>query len=659
MEDGSLEPLPKKNIDTGAGLERIAAVVQGKTNNFETDLLFPILEEAGKITGSQYGKNPEINFSLKVITDHARAVTFLVNDGVIPSNEGRGYILRRILRRAVRHGRLLGYKDLFMYKMVDKVVEKFEVAYPDLRKNLENIRKIVKIEEEKFSNTLDQGIQLVNQEIDNLLVNGKNKLDGEISFKLYDTYGFPYELTEEIAEERGITVLREEFEAKMEEQKEKARSAREVVMEKGQDSFIEEFYDKYGVTEFTGYEKTEDEGKLLSLREAKDRKYLLIFDKTPFYAESGGQVGDQGKIYSDNFAGKVLDVQKQKDIFIHTVKLEKGMPEENKTYKLEVDVVKRLDTAKNHTATHLLHKALREIVGTHVQQAGSLVDSEKLRFDFSHYEALTEEQLSKIEDTVNEKIREGIEVVVSHYSIEEAKKLGAMMLFGDKYGDIVRVVDVPSFSTELCGGTHIDNIGKIGLFKIVSESGIAAGVRRIEAKTGYGAYLVEKVEADILKNIEQKLKATNSNLVEKVEKNLETLKDTEKELEILKQKLALFETKAAISGMEEIGGVKVLIAAFKDKSTEDLRTMIDTIKDNNEKAIIVLASTQDKLAFAVGVTKTLTDKIKAGDLVKKLAEITGGKGGGRPDFAQAGGKDEGKLLDAFKEVREIIGAKLV
>ena len=658
MEDGSLEPLPKKNIDTGAGLERIAAVVQGKANNFETDLLFPILEEAAKITGSQYAKNSETDFSLKVITDHVRAVTFLVNDGVIPSNEGRGYILRRILRRAVRHGRLLGYTDLFMYKMVDKVVEKFEVAYPDLRKNLENIRKIVKIEEEKFSNTLDQGIQLVNQEIDNLLANRRNKLDGEISFKLYDTYGFPYELTEEIAEERGVTVLREEFEAKMEEQKEKARSAREVVMEKGQDSFIEEFYDKYGVTEFTGYEKIKDEGKLLSLREAKDGKYLLIFDKTPFYAESGGQVGDQGKVYSDDFEAKVLDVQKQKDIFIHTVELEKGMAEENKTYKLEIDIVKRLDTAKNHTATHLLHKALREVVGTHVQQAGSLVDSEKLRFDFSHYEALTAEQLSKIEDIVNEKIREGIEVAVSHHSIEEAKKLGAMMLFGDKYGDVVRVVDVPSFSTELCGGTHIDNIGKIGLFKIVSEGGIAAGVRRIEAKTGYGAYLVEREEANILKAIEKKLKATNLNLVEKVEKTLETLKDTEKELETLKQKLALFETKSAISDMEEIGGAKVLIATFKDKSTEDLRTMIDTIKDNNEKAIIVLASTQDKLSFAVGVTKTLTDKIKAGDLVKKLAEITGGKGGGRPDFAQAGGKDEEKLLDAFKEVREIIESKL-
>ncbi len=554
---------------------------------------------------------------------------------------------------------MLGYKDLFMYKMVDKVVEKFEVAYPDLKKNLGNIRKIVKIEEEKFSNTLDQGIQLVNQEIDNLLANGKNKLDGEISFKLYDTYGFPYELTEEIAEERGVTVLREEFEAKMEEQKEKARSAREVVMEKGQDSFIEKFYDKYGVTKFTGYEKTEDEGKLLSLREAKDGKYLLIFDKTPFYAESGGQVGDQGKIYSDSFVGKVLDVQKQKDIFIHTVEFEKGIAEENKTYKLVVDVVRRLDTAKNHTATHLLHKALREVVGTHVQQAGSLVDPEKLRFDFSHYEALTAEQLSKIENIVNEKIREGIEVSISYHNIEEAKKLGAMMLFGDKYGDMVRVVDVPGFSTELCGGTHIDNIGKIGLFKIISEGGIAAGVRRVEAKTGYGAYLVEKEEANILNDIEKKLKATNSNLVEKVEKTLETLKETEKELENLKQKLALFETKSVISGMEEINGVKVLIATFKDKSAEDLRTMIDAIKAENEKAIIVLASTQDKLAFAVGVTKTLTDKIKAGDLVKKLAEITGGKGGGRADFAQAGGKDEEKLLDAFKEVRGIIESKLL
>lgn len=659
MEDGSLEPLPKKNIDTGAGLERIAAVVQGKSNNFETDLLFPILEEAAKITGTKYGTSPETNFSLKVITDHARAVTFLVNDGVIPSNEGRGYILRRILRRAVRHGRLLGYTDLFMYKMVDKVVANFENAYPDLKKNLENIKKIVRIEEEKFSNTLDQGIQLVNQEIDNLLASGKNKLDGEISFKLYDTYGFPYELTEEIAEERGIIVLREEFEAKMEEQKEKARSAREVVMEKGQDSFIEEFYDKHGVTKFTGYEKTKDEAKLLSLREAKDGKYLLIFDQTPFYGESGGQVGDQGKIYSDNFSAKVLDVQKQKDIFIHTVEIEKGQAEENKTYTLEVDVVRRLDTAKNHTATHLLHKALREVVGTHVQQAGSLVEPDKLRFDFSHYEALTQEQLSKIENIVNEKIRESIDVDVSHHSIEEAKKMGAMMLFGDKYGDVVRVIDVPGFSTELCGGTHIDNIGKIGLFKIVSESGIAAGVRRIEAKTGYGAYLVEREEAETLKEIERKLKSSSNAVVEKVEKVLESLRDTEKELETLKQKIAAFESKEAISNMENICGNKLLIAGFKDKTSEDLRTMIDTLKAENENIIIVLASTFEKISFAAGVSKSLTNKIKAGDIVKKLAELTGGKGGGRPDFAQAGGKDESKIIEAFGAVREMIEEVLV
>lgn len=301
---------------------------------------------------------------------------------------------------------------------------------------------------------------------------------------------------------------------------------------------------------------------------------------------------------------------------------------------------------------------MREVVGTHVQQAGSLVDPDKLRFDFSHYEAVTAEQLAKIENIVNEKIREGIEVVVSHHSIEEAKNLGAMMLFGDKYGEVVRVVDVPGFSTELCGGTHIDNIAKIGLFKIVSEGGIAAGVRRIEAKTGYGAYLVEKEEADTLKEIEKKLKASNTNVVEKVEKTLESLKEAEKTLETLKQKIALFETKAALTGMEEINGAKVLIATFKDKSAEDLRTMIDTIKDNNEKAVVVLASTQDKLSFAVGVTKILTDKIKAGDLVKQLAEMTGGKGGGRPDFAQAGGKDESKLLDAFKEIRATIETKL-
>lgn len=658
-EDGSLEPLPKKNIDTGAGLERIAAVVQKKKNNFETDLLFPILEEASSITGKKYNESPEVDFSLKVITDHARAVTFLVNDGVIPSNEGRGYILRRILRRAVRHGRLLGYAELFMYRIIDKVVKNFEKAYPELRKNIQNIKKIVRIEEEKFSNTLDQGIQLVNNEIDNLIAERKNKLDGEISFKLYDTYGFPYELTEEIAQERGILVERKEFEAKMEEQKEKARSAREVVMEKGQDSFIEEFYDKYGITKFTGYDSAKDTGKLLSIKEIGENKYLLFFDKTPFYAESGGQVGDVGEIIAEDFIGKVLDTQKQKDIFFHTVEYVKGKAVEGKEYKLKVDLLRRMDISKNHTATHLLHKALKEVLGSHIQQAGSLVEADKLRFDFSHYEALTDEQLKKIENIVNEKIREAISVEVSYHTMDEAKAMGAVMLFGDKYGDIVRVIDVPEFSTELCGGVHVDNIGKIGLFKIISEGGIAAGIRRIEAKTGYGAYLYEKEEAEKIELIARKLKANSLDVVEKVDKLVETLKEKEREIENIKQKLANFESKSALTSMEEINGIKILLAKFSDKKAEDLRAMVDTIKDKEEKVVVVLASTLDnKLAFTVGVSKSLTDRVKAGDIVKKLAETTGGKGGGRPDFAQAGGKDLEKLEAAMKEVRNILKEKL-
>lgn len=655
MEDGHLEPLPKKNIDTGAGLERIAAMVQGKENNFETDLLFPLVEEAARLTKVKYKEKPETDFSLKVITDHSRAVTFLIHDGVIPSNEGRGYVLRRILRRAVRHGRLLGKKELFLYHMVEKVVKQFAVAYPDLTDNLENIQKIVKIEEEKFSNTLDQGIQLVNEQIDLCLNVGEKKLSGDVSFKLYDTYGFPYELTEEICRERGIEVSQDEFLEKMEEQKEKARSARVVVMEKGQDSFVEEFYDKHGVTQFTGYEKKEEQATLLSCRELEEGKLLLIFDKTPFYAESGGQVGDTGEILSDTFLGEVLDTKKQKDIFFHTVKVIKGEASEGEEYTLRVDTKRRLDTSKNHTATHLLHKALREVLGGHIQQAGSLVDPDKLRFDFSHYEAMTAEQLSQVERIVNEQIREAKKVSISYHNMEEAKAMGAVMLFGDKYGDVVRVVDIPDFSTELCGGIHIDNIGKIGLFKIVSEGGIAAGVRRIEARTGFGAYLFEKEEADKISAIAQKLKSSNGEIVEKVEKLAEAFREKEKELESMKQKMAALESKSMLANLEEIHGVKVLLTKFSDKKPEELRAMIDSIKDREETVVVILASTfENKISYAVGVSKNLVGKVKAGDLVKKLAEMTGGKGGGRPDFAQAGGKDFSQLDPALHEIRVIL-----
>ena len=654
MEDGSLEPLPKKNIDTGAGLERVTAMVQGKSNNFETDLLFPLVEEAGRLTNTKYGEDKEKDFSLKVITDHSRAVTFLINDGVIPSNEGRGYVLRRILRRAVRHGRLLGQSELFLYKMVDKVVEMMNEAYPDLNNNLEHIKKVVKIEEEKFSRTLDQGIQLVNQEIEKVKSEGGKKLSGDITFRLYDTYGFPYELTEEICEEKGVEVSREEFEAKMEEQKEKARAAREVVMEKGQDSFIEEFYDKYGATNFVGYETLKETAKLLSIREGKDGKTLMIFDTTPFYGESGGQTADIGVISGNGFEGKVVDVQKQKGIFTHTVEIVKGEAKEGEEYLLEVDEMNRLATAKNHTATHLLHKALREVLGTHVQQAGSLVNGQRLRFDFNHYEAMTSEEIEKVENLVNEKIAESLCVTVRNMSMDEAKKEGAMALFGDKYGDVVRVVKVDYFSIELCGGTHIDNIAKIGLFKIESESGIAAGVRRIEAVTGLGAYELVKKRERTLKEIAKTVKSDEANVVERVEKMTETLRENSKEIETLKAKITNYEAGSLNDAAEEINGVKVVIKTFKDKTAEELRQMVDSLKDKLGSCVVVLASGEDKAVFAVGVTKDLIGKVKAGNLVKEAAQIAGGNGGGRPDFAQAGGKDASKIEEAVAKVRETL-----
>ena len=651
-EDGSLEPLPKKNIDTGAGLERVTAMVQGKSNNFETDLLFPLVEEAGRLTNNKYGVSKEIDFSLKVITDHSRAVTFLINDGVIPSNEGRGYVLRRILRRAVRHGRLLGQTELFLNKMVDKVVSMMEEAYPDLRKNIDHIKKVVKIEEEKFSRTLDQGIQLVNQEIEKAKKDNQNKLSGEVTFKLYDTYGFPYELTEEICEENGVSVSKEEFEAKMEEQKEKARAAREVIMEKGQDSFIEDFYDKHGKTEFVGYETSTETAKLLNVREAKDGKLSMIFDKTPFYGESGGQTADHGTVTGNGFEGKVVDVQKQKGIFIHTVEVIAGTPVENEEYLLEIDQDNRMAIAKNHTATHLLHKALREVLGDHVQQAGSYVDAQRLRFDFNHYEGLTEEELEKVEDLVNAQIAKALDVTIKDMTMDEAKKEGAMALFGDKYGDVVRVVKVDDFSVELCGGTHIDNIAKVGLFKIESEGGIAAGVRRIEAVTGKEAYRLVKKLSENIKAIAKIVKSDEASVVERVEKMAENLKDNAKEIEALKAKVTNFEASSLHESAEEINGVKVVAKTFTDKNAEELRQMVDSLKEKLGSCIVVLGSGEDKAIFAVGVTKDLIGRVKAGNLVKEAAQIAGGNGGGRPDFAQAGGKDASKIAEAVATVKD-------
>ena len=662
MEDGHLEPLPKKNIDTGAGLERITAVVQGKANNFETDLLFPIIEEMGRISGVKYGEDPKKDFSLKVIADHSRAVTFLVNDGVIPSNEGRGYVLRRVLRRAIRHGRLLGVKELFLYKIVDTIVELMKGAYPDIVDNAKHIKKVIKIEEEKFSNTLDSGIQQVMAAIDEAKKNGEGRLTGEITFKLYDTYGFPYELTEEICEENGIAIYKNEFDQKMEEQKEKARSSREVIMEKGQDAFIEAFFDEHGKTEFTGYTSLVETAKILHVSKINEEEgtYMIITDRTPFYAESGGQQADNGVIEGNGALAQVIDVQKQKNIFMHTVKVVNGVHNffEGAEVKLLVNGNRREDISKNHSATHLLQKALRDILGTHVQQAGSMVAPDRLRFDFNHYEAMTDEELEKVERLVNAKISEALPANIRYMSMDEAKKTGAMALFGDKYESVVRVVSFGDFSTELCGGIHVENVSKIGLFKIISETGVAAGVRRIEAKTGFHAYEAVKDMEKTIKNVADSLKTDVSKVEEKAEKTVEDLRIALKEIEELKSKIATFEAGNLFDEAEEINGTKVLVKGFTDKESDSLREIVDKAKDKLGSCVVVLGANNGKAIFTVGVTKDLTSKIKAGDLVKDLAVIAGGNGGGRPDFAQAGGKDGSKVMEALESVKKSIREKL-
>ena len=660
MEDGSLEPLPKKNIDTGAGLERVAAMVQGKSNNFETDLLLPILKEAGRLTSTEYGTNEKSDFSLKVITDHIRAITFLINDGVLPSNEGRGYVLRRIIRRAVRHGRLLGTKENFLNVLVNKVVEIMGGAYPELKTNKEHIQKMVRIEEEKFSHTLDQGMNMVNEEIEKAEKAGGKSLSGEVTFKLYDTYGFPYELTEEICEEKGIEVTHAEFLEKMEEQKERARSAREVVKEKGQDSFIEEFFDKYGKTEFTGYSEVVSKAKVLSVKDNGEGDFIVIFDRTPFYAESGGQASDTGKILGEDIFGTVLDVQKQKDIYLHTVKMAEGGHKlaEGMELELSINKYRRAEIKRNHTATHLLHKALKVVLGDHVQQAGSLVSQDRLRFDFSHYEGVTRDQLKEIEKIVNEEVFNNTVVDVAELSMEEAKEKGATMLFGDKYGNKVRVVDVPGFSMELCGGTHVERTGEIGLFNILTETGIAAGVRRIEATTGFTSFKVVNKMEDGLEELSKILKTDVYSLVAKAGKVTEDLKSAQKEIEALKAKLAGFEANSLFDEVEQINGVNVLVKAFKGKEAGGLRDIVDKAKDKLGSCVVILGTDNDKAVFAVGVTKDLIGKVKAGDLVREIATIAGGKGGGRPDFAQAGGKDGNKVTEALNHGKGLLKAAL-
>ena len=664
LEDGSLVPLPEKNIDTGAGLERIASVVQKKDNNFETDIFMPIIKGIEKVLDI---KKEEFEITVKVIADHIRASVFLIADGVLPSNEGRGYILRKIIRRAFGAGIVAKQKlditkdDLFLYKLVPYVVENMKEAYPELVEKQEYIEKVLRLEQERFALTLKNGIEMLTEEIEKMDKEGTKKLSADASFKLYDTFGLPFELTELILENQGYEVSEEEFNQRLEEQVKRSKNSRVTVSDMIKDDFIDKFFEEHGKTEFTGYEKFEDEGKILHIAKSEGISgYEVIFDRTPFYAESGGQVADTGIITSGEFEGKVVNVVKKHDVFIHQVEIVKGIaPAVGAEVKMKIDVDRRKDIQRNHTATHILHKVLRENLGTHVEQSGSLVDDEKLRFDFSHYEAIEPEMIEKIEKAVNDIILSNLKVKIDFENIEDAKKRGAMALFSDKYGDVVRVVEIDGYSIELCGGAHVKSTGEIGLFNIESESGIASGTRRITATTGHKSLdYVNKLE-EKLRKVAGMLKTDGKNVVDVVEKYIAEAKSIVKEYEQLQTKLVKYEINELLENVDEINGVKVLKAAFANKDVNELKEIVDRGKEKLQSGIIILGTNNGgKAIFVVGVTKDLISKVKAGEIVKTAAVVAGGNGGGRPDFAQAGGKDGNAVKEAVDKAFEFVNEKL-
>jgi len=655
-KSGTLNPLPKPSVDTGMGLERLAAVMQGVHSNYEIDLFQHLIKATAKVTGC---KDLENN-SLRVIADHIRSCVFLIVDGVIPSNEGRGYVLRRIIRRAIRHGHKLGMRDAFFYKLVAALTKEMGDAYPELVKAQDTVERLLKQEEERFAETLDNGMAILEQAI----VDMKGKeIPGEVVFKLYDTYGFPADLTNDIARERGLTLDEAGFEKAMEAQRAQARAASSFAVDYGHTINIE------GKTEFTGYDHLEDNAKVVALfAEGKavdqlneGQEGLLVLDRTPFYAESGGQAGDHGQLRASGGAAfTVVDTQKQgKDIFAHIGQVNQGVLKVGDSLAAQVDGESRQSTALNHSATHLLHAALRQLFGEHVNQKGSLVNAERLRFDFSHFEPVTPEQLRDIENLVNHHIRLNHEVVTRLMDQEKAKASGAMALFGEKYDDEVRVLSMGDFSVELCGGTHVKRTGDIGILKIVSESGIAAGVRRIEAVTGQHALDWLGEGEQHLQDISAMVKGSRDSVSDKVSQVITKSRELEKELDQLKAKLASSQGSDLASQAEAIAGIKVLAARLDGVDPKSLRDTVDQLKNKLGTAAIVLATVKaDKVSLIAGVTKDATDKIKAGELVNQVAQQVGGKGGGRPDMAQAGGSQPENLDSALASVYDWAKAQL-
>lgn len=651
QEDGTYLPLENKNIDTGMGLERLACVMQGVDSLFEVDTIVEILNKVCSLTNTRYNQDKNKDISVRVITDHIRSAIMLISDGVIPSNEQRGYVLRRLLRRASRHGRLLGKDQAFLTELVDVVIDNAKGAYPELEENKDYIFKVVESEEAKFIMTLDSGMLLLNEYLDEAEEKKSNVLSGDLIFKLHDTYGFPFDLTKEIAEERGFVLDRKGFEKNMQAQKELARSAQKQSGDNAWQSEGEE-YSRLPKTIFEGYDKNEVEAKIIGLTK-KDDSIEIVTDRTVFYAEGGGQKADRGVISKEGSSVKIDECVNFDGIYIHKGKIIEGDFDLGDVVLCSIDKTKRMATKRNHTATHMLQYALINTLGTHVHQAGSYVDEERLRFDFTHFSAMTDEEIDKVQTIVNDMILKDLPVKKEIMTMEEAKKAGAIALFGEKYSETVRVVSIVPYSKELCGGTHIDSTGQTGVFKIVSEGGVASGVRRIEALTGHRAYEYYEEKDKLVNRVTKLLKTQN--LRDRVNGLLDELRELKKENKDLKNKLTSTDVKDILSEYEELNGVKVIKAIIKDAGIPQLRELADKMKDRYEDAVAVFVSDSEKPALLIAASKGAVKKgVLANEIIKEAASLIGGSGGGRPDMAQAGGKDSKNVDEALDKAIQLV-----
>jgi len=669
-ESGNYAPLENKGIDTGMGLERVASVLQNVPSNFDTDLFREIMDFTAGEIGVKYGIDKDTDLGLKVIADHCRAVTFAVADGALPSNEGRGYVLRRLIRRAVRFGRLLGEAEPFLYKVAGAIIRQMSAAYPELEENREHVLKVMRIEEERFGETLSQGTEILNKLVQEAKSSGKKQITGVDAFKLYDTFGFPLELTREIADENSLGVDEDGFAVAMEEQRHRARSARqetEYLSETG--VLFKNVRDKYGETDFVGYSTLEARGRVLALikegqqadRAVAGEEIHFVLDITPCYAESGGQVTDYARVTGTELEIDVYEVYKPVEgLFVHRGRVVSGMIRENDEVSVTVDAGRRAAVGRNHSATHLLHKALKAVLGDHVNQAGSLVEPDRLRFDFTHFTTVSPEEIRSIEEIVNSRVLDNLPVDTAETSLAEARAAGAAALFGEKYGERVRLVKMGDFSLELCGGTHVRCTAEVGLFKMLGESSVGSGLRRVEAVTGEGALRYIYARDEQLEKIARSVKAASHEVVHRVDALVRDYRELEHETEALRAKLARFEVQSMLDQVTDLKGIKFLAARTAVPDMDSLRAMVDLLRDRLGSGVIVLASPAgDRVNLVVAVTKDLLSRgLHAGKIIKEAATVVGGGGGGRPEMAMAGGKDAGHIQDALDRARIVTGEQI-